>query len=148
MGFKIDRSKAEKRENIEAGWYEVTVINATPSVAKSGNKLIAVDYEIRSDVPQGAQGMKIRFDNFTLTENAEWKIQQFFEAVNFPDGMDFEDEMDAMKTAVGRALRVEVNLEEYNGYKNAKVKNYELSNLGTPVADGPPIFVGEKELPF
>lgn len=147
--FKINHEEAGTGfELIEKGDYEVTVINYTLAQATSGNNVIKVDYEIRSDVPQAHQGQKILYDQFTITEKAMWRLQSIAKAARFPNGMSFNSYKEWADTLLGKTLVITVGHREYNGNTYPDVKGFKESQVDAPVADGKPIVVGENDVPF
>ncbi|KGR88701.1 DUF669 domain-containing protein [Lysinibacillus odysseyi] len=147
--FKINHEEAKGGfELIAPGDYEVTVINYEMKQATSGNNRISVDYEIRSDVNQPHQGQKILYDNFTITDNAMWRLQAVSKAAKFPDGMSFNSYKEWADTLLNKNLVVTVGHREYNGNKYPEVKGFKESQAGAPQQNGPSITVGDSDLPF
>lgn len=147
--FKINHEEAGNGfELIAKGDYEVTVINYQAAQAASGNNVIKVDYEIRSDVLQAHQGQKILYDQFTITEKAMWRLQAIAKAAKFPNGMSFNSYQEWADTLVGKTLIVTVGHREYNGNTYPDVKGFKESQADAPIQDGPSIVVGESDLPF
>ncbi|MER1998397.1 MAG: DUF669 domain-containing protein [Lysinibacillus sp.] len=146
--FKINHEEAGNNfELIAIGDYEVTVVNTVLGKSTNGNNKITVDYEIRSDVPQAHQGQKIQFDNFTITENAMWRLQSISKAAQFPQGMEFSSYKEWADTLLGKHLIVTVGHREYNGNKYPEVKGFKESQFGAPEGSGP-IEVNEDDIPF
>lgn len=142
--FTVDHEKGKGFEPIKAGEYEVTVVNYEMKKADSGNNRIIVDYEIRSDVDQPCQGQKILFDNFTVTENAEWRFHAASKAAGFPNGMKFKNYKEWADTYLNKSLRVVVGEREYNGKKYAEVKGFKESEVAPPKA----IEISDEDVPF
>ncbi|UED76079.1 DUF669 domain-containing protein [Brevibacillus sp. DP1.3A] len=147
MGFKIDHSRAGSDfEPIKPGEYEVVPINYELKPATdSGNNRIVFDYEIRSDVDQPCQGQKLLYDNFTITENAMWRIQQASKAAGFPDGMEFANFKEWADTFKGKAVRVYVGERTHNGKKYPEVKRF-MESIAAPVIEGKPL--SDSDVPF
>lgn len=147
--FKINHDEAGQGfELIEKGDYEVTVINYQMGQSTNGNNVIKVDYEIRSDVPQKHQGQKILYDNFTITENAMWRLQAIAKAAGFPNGMTFNSYKEWADTLLNKTLVVNVGHREYNGNTYPEVKGFKESQADAPAQDTPPVQVGDSDLPF
>lgn len=147
--FKINHEEAGTGfELIAKGDYEVTVINYEMKQADSGNNVITVDYEIRSDVPQAHQGQKILYDRFTITEKAMWRLQSIAKAAKFPNGMTFSSYKEWADTLLNKNLVVTVGHREYNGNTYPDVKGFKESAVDAPVKEGPSITVGDDDLPF
>ncbi|MEK3975544.1 DUF669 domain-containing protein [Psychrobacillus sp. FSL K6-1267] len=146
--FKINHEEAGKGfQPIEKGDYEVTVINFEAKKAKSGNNVISVDYEIRSDVQQPSQGQKILYDNFVIVDTAMWKIQSISKAVAFPNGKEFESYTQWANELLNKTLLVTVDhRKSENGKIYPEVKAYKESKAVAPSSG--PITVSDDELPF
>lgn len=56
--FTVDHEQAKGFEQVKSGEYEVTVVNYELKQADSGNNMIVVDYEIRSDVDRSVPRTK------------------------------------------------------------------------------------------
>jgi hypothetical protein len=56
--FTVDHSKGDGFEIVIPGEYEVMVVNYELKTASSGNNMVVVDYEIRSDVDQPCHGQQ------------------------------------------------------------------------------------------
>lgn len=146
MGFKINHEEAGQGfELIAPGDYEVTVINYEMGKASTGNNKITVDYEIRSDVPQNHQGQKILYDNFTITDNAMWRLQSIAKAAGFPDGMEFNSYKEWADTLLNKNLVVTVGHREWNGNKYPEVKSFKESQVEPPNTK---VEVTEDDIPF
>lgn len=147
--FKINHEEAGTTfELIAKGDYEVTVINYEMKSETGKNPRITVDYEIRSDVPQNHQGQKILYDGFTITDKAMWRLQAISKAAQFPNGVSFTSYKEWADTLLNKNLVVTVGHREYNGNTYPEVKGFKESQVSAPVAQGDPIVVGDKDLPF
>lgn len=144
MGFKINHEEAKGFELIEPGDYEVTVINYELKKATTGNNRISVDYEIRSDVPQNHQGQKVLYDNFTITDNAMWRLQAVAKAAGFPDGMEFNSYKEWADTLLNKNLVITVGHKTYNGNTYPEVKGFKESKVEAPEK----VTVTEDDIPF
>ncbi|OMC87436.1 hypothetical protein BK128_08395 [Viridibacillus sp. FSL H7-0596] len=146
MGFKINHEDASNGfELIAQGDYEVTVINYETKKANSGNNCITVDYEIRSDVPQNHQGQKILYDNFTITDNAMWRLQSIAKAAGFPHGMEFKSYKEWADTLLNKNLVITVGHREWNGNKYPEVKGFKESQIEAPNTK---FEITEDDIPF
>jgi hypothetical protein len=145
MAFKVDHSQATTEfEVITPGEYEVTVINFELKKANSGNNVVVVDYEIRSDVDQKCKGQKILFDNFTVSDNSMWRFQQASKAAQFPNGKDFESFKQWAEAFLNKNIRLVVGEREYNGKKYPQVKAFKVSEV--PAPEG--ITISDDDVPF
>lgn len=146
--FKINHEEAKGFEPITPGDYEVTVINYEQKQSAAGNNMIVVDYEIRSDVAQSAQGQKILYDHFVITEKAMWRFHAISKAAQFPDGMEFGSYKEWADTLLGKHLILEVVDGEPNQKGNVypEIKAFKESLFGVPQDDAP--IVKEGDVPF
>lgn len=143
--FKVDHSKAQDFEPILPGEYEAVPINYELKTAKSGSKMVVVDYEIRSDVDQPCQGRKIQFDNFVVTENSMWRFQAASKAAGFPDGMEFESYKAWADYFMNKPIRLIVGEREApNGRKYPQVTGFKESQFGAPA----PLEISDDDVPF
>lgn len=145
MGFKVDFAQATTNfETIVPGEYEVTVMNYELKKANSGNNVVVVDYEIRSDVDQKCKGQKILFDNFTVSDTSMWRFQQASKAAQFPDGVEFASFKEWAESFLNKHIRVIVGEREYNGRKYAQVKGFKVSEVNPPEG----IKISDDDVPF
>ena len=135
--MKIDYDNAASGGRVYPGEYEGRVSGYQMKTSKNNNQCIQLDYEIRKDVTQECQGECVRYDNFTFTENAFWRICAAAKAAGLPDGMEIPDEYPeyfgmAMK---GRYLRIVVEDKTYNDRTYPAVR--EFLGTATPVRQPP-----------
>lgn len=136
---------------IKKGDYEVTVLNAVGSLAKSSNKpKLEVDFEIRSDVPQEHQGSKIQYNTFTFDHpTAAGIAKSFFLACGMPATYAPETVEQMAKDVIGKTLVIYVTQKKQDdGREFPKASSYKPSNTSAPIPTSPPINVGDKDLPF
>ncbi len=146
--FKINHEEAKGFEPVKPGEYEVTVINYEQKTSSNGNPMIVVDYEIRSDVAQPAQGQKILYDHFVVTEKSMWRFHAISKAAQFPDGMEFSSYKEWADTLLGKHLVIDVIDGEPNQKGNVypEVKAFKESVFGAPKDDAPVVKPGD--VPF
>lgn len=117
-------------EPIKAGEYEVYANAFDIGFSQAGNERVQFNYFIREDVQQPSQGSEIRFDNFTNTPNAAWRMNSLMKALGFQNGTEFPDMLTWAKTMLGRPLRVKVEMEANdNGKEYARVKQLKASQF-------------------
>lgn len=143
--FTVDYSKGDGFEVVKPGEYEVMVVNYELKTASSGNNMVVVDYEIRSDVDQPCQGQKIQFDNFVVSDNTQWRFQQASKAAQFPDGMKLSSYKEWAETFLNKPLRLVVGEREYNGKKYPEVNSFKVSEASAPNND---IKISDDDVPF
>jgi|SRR6185312_4481189 len=146
--FKVNHEEAKGFEPIKPGDYEVVVINYEQKTSNAGNPMVVVDYEIRSDVAQAAQGQKLLYDHFTITEKTMWRIHAVSKAAQFPDGMEFGSYKEWADTLLGKHLVVSVVDGEPNQKGNVypEIKAFKESVFGAPQDDAPVVKPGD--VPF
>lgn len=94
-------------EPVPAGNYDVSIVKAESTLAKSSGKpMIAVQYRIGDGEHEG----RVLFDNFSLQPQALWKLKTLLEALEWggteEDGLEFHpDEL------IGAQLTVAVAVE-------------------------------------
>ncbi|MBF7147069.1 DUF669 domain-containing protein [Bacillus toyonensis] len=141
--FKVDHSQVKEFETIKPGEYEVTVVSYELKKAQtSGNNLVSVNYEIRSDVEQACQGQKILYDNFTVSEKTMWRFQAASKAAQFPDGIQFGSFKEWADAFLNKHLRLSVALKS-NGYP--EVKSLMVSQASAPEIT---VSVNDSDVPF
>lgn len=124
--MKVDYKNTEP-SRIAPGQYEVTVAAFDVVTSTSGNQQVVLDYEIRKDVQQESQGMRIRFDRFTFTDNAAWKINLIAKATGVPDGYDFPSPEWFGKVMMHRSFLATVEERTYNGKTFPNVTRFDPS---------------------
>lgn len=163
--FKVDHTQAEGGfKLLPEGEYEVFPTAADFSTSSNGNPMITVNYKIRDDVDQEGKGQELRFDRFTATERAMWRLQAASKAAQFEEGVEFDTLQEFWTAFKGRAIKVVVEHEEAEFGKNAGkifpvVKGFKASEVGgemsLPKVDNDPfsrnngsIDIQDDDLPF
>lgn len=146
MGFKVDHSAGSNFETVKPGEYEVKAINFTLDKANSGNNMVIVDYEIRSDVDQPCQGQKILYDNFVVTDKSMWRFQQASAAAGFPNGKEFDSYKEWANEFIEKPIRVVVEDRTYNGKTYPQIKGFKVSEAS--FIEGEPIDIKDEDTPF
>lgn len=150
--FKMDEVEEVKGFSpIAEGDYEVTVLNAIGSTAKSSGKpKLEVDFEIRSDVPQEHQGAKIQYNTFTFEHpTAKGIAKSFFKACGMPDNYNPTSVEEMARDVIGKNLIIYiVQKKQDDGRKFPKATSYKPSNASAPIPTAPPVIVGDDDLPF
>jgi len=73
--FKFDEENVNTGfELVVEGKYETVITNAVAGKTQNGKDKLAVDFEIRSDLPQNHQGAKILYNMFTFEHEVSMKI--------------------------------------------------------------------------
>lgn len=130
MSFKFDENNVGVKP-LEAGEYEVYANAYSQEIARTtGNQMIQLNYFVRDDVNQPGAGQEIRFDNFVVTPNSQWRFNALAQAVGTPHGYDFGSPQGWAQAMMGKPVRVVVDMEEStNGKKYARIKSFKKSQV-------------------
>lgn len=159
MSFVIDFNEEEVSKGFELvaeGKYEATIVNAKSEVFE-GNPNIAFDVEIRSDVPQAHQGVKIQYNTLYLVstvaefeENTKNKRNSFLKACGY-SGKQKLNLDEVVRNIIGKPVLVYVKHKASKKdpeQKFAHVTFVAESKVNPSAQEMPSIQVGEKDLPF
>jgi hypothetical protein len=102
----------ERPDHVEAGDYEVEVIDAVETVSKSGHEMI----ELKLKTSAGS----IFYDFLVFTPSAFWKIDAFRAATGEAVTPDLDVDL-TPDDLIGRTGRARLVVEEYNGRKRNKL---------------------------
>ncbi|MEK4745861.1 DUF669 domain-containing protein [Bacillus sp. FSL R9-9481] len=152
--FKFDEENVSQGFGlVEEGKYEVTMI-AAEAKEWQGQYSIGFDVEIRSDIEQKHQGAKILYNTLYLTnsnqdykEDTEKKRNSFLKACGYTGKQEL-DLTAVVREILGKTVLAYVKHETKNDKTFAKVKFVAPSNVTPPEPSGPPISVGDDDLPF
>ncbi|MBG9484832.1 hypothetical protein ABE52_26995 [Bacillus thuringiensis] len=155
--FKFDESNASTGfELVAEGKYEAVIVNTEAGKTQAGKPKLSVDFEIRSDVPQNHQGVKVLYNTFTFEHEVSVKIvNSLLKACGFHNNHVFTSPEDMAKQLLNKNVKITVKHEEYDkvvdGQKQkrtaAKAKYYDVSDVN-PIISGPAVTVGDDMLPF
>lgn len=121
----------ERPDHVEAGDYEVEVVDATETISKSGHEMI----ELKLRTEAGSY----LYDFLVFVPTAFWKIDAFRAST----GETVTPEQDVEIVAddlIGRTGRARLAVEEYNGRKRNKVAAWltgDASETPTTNSDDP-----------
>ncbi|MGG0360365.1 DUF669 domain-containing protein [Bacillus tropicus] len=152
--FKFDEENVSQGFGlVEEGKYEVTII-AAEAKEWQGQYSIGFDVEIRSDIEQKHQGAKILYNTLYLTssnqdykEDTEKKRNSFLKACGYTGKQEL-DLNAVVHEILGKTVLAYVKHETKNDKTFAKVKFVAPSNATPLQLSGPPISVGDDDLPF
>ena len=113
----------------EPGVYDFTIQEARETDSRQGNPMIELRLKIMR--PDGRE--RTVFDYLVFTEGMQYRIRHCFEAI----GLDalYESGDVSAGGMVGASGRCEIHIEEYNGKRNNKVRNY----IGHSAASAAPV---------
>lgn len=150
--FKMDEVEEVKGFQLpKPGKYEAVIINAVAQKTQAQKDMLVVDFEIRSDVPQESQGAKILYNNFTFEHpTARGIAKSLCVAAGYPPNHNFSSCEEMANGLINKNLEIGVKHEKdnKNGNTYAKSSYYNSSNVNPPAQAGPPIQVGDDDLPF
>lgn len=152
--FKFDEENVSQGFGlVEEGKYEVTILTAEENEWQ-GQYSIGFGVEIRSDIEQKHQGAKILYNTLYLTtniedykEDTERKRNSFLKACGYTGKQELDLSV-VVREIVGKTVLAYVKHETKNDKTFAKVKFVAPSNVTPPQLSGPPINVGDDDLPF
>lgn len=152
--FKFDEENVSQGFGlVEEGKYEVTII-AAEAKEWQGQYSIGFDVEIRSDIEQKHQGAKILYNTLYLTSNiqdykedTEKKRNSFLKACGYTGKQELDLNV-VVQEILGKTVLAYVKHETKNDKTFAKVKFVAPTNVNPPQPSGPPISVGDDDLPF
>lgn len=142
MSFKFDENNVGIKP-LEAGEYEVYPNAYSKETARSGNEMFQFNYFVRDDVNQPGAGQEIRFDNFVLTANSQWRFNSLSQAVGTPNGYDFGSPQGWAQAMMGKPVRVVVEMEKDRNDKEwPRVRSFKPSQVPMNVQ---PVFKQNKQ---
>ena len=132
---------------IPDGWYNAFISEIDPITPNptTGVERFNVNYEIQDGDFKGA---KVKYDNFTLSEKAMWKLSALARALGHKKGEkinidEFHDKL------LGKSLKIRVAQEpSYTDptKKYAKVKDYAASELNDVTMDINNFVISDEDL--
>jgi hypothetical protein len=119
----------ERPDHVEAGDYEVEVVDAIETMSKSGHEMI----ELKLKTFAGSY----LYDFLVFIPTAFWKIDSFRAATGESVAAEQEVEI-TPDDLIGRTGRARLALEEYNGRKRNKVVAWLTDNSNQKGANHDP----------
>jgi len=170
MAFiKADKSKAKSFTPIPEGNYECFIESGASKTASTGTPQIDFKLKVRDDIEGQEFGGRILWGRLFFNENTEGIVNGFLQAVDVPDGKEFETAQDLINFVTGKAILAKVKIETYKGedrnvvgYMNAskvgggKIEDpFSSPQQGTRAEEDPfardsdaPIEISDDDLPF
>lgn len=159
MTFKINHDDTYNDSLIPEGEYEVFVKEAKEDYTKNGIQHISVLLVVRDDAAQKYKGAHIWHKIWRGKDNGQYNMQMINtvgKALQIPNGKEYPNLETLLADFVGKHCKVKIKHEEYNGYTNARVVQWQQSKLtaygGLMGNDVPPlgeeIVFNEQDCPF
>ncbi|MBC2100600.1 DUF669 domain-containing protein [Listeria booriae] len=102
-------------ERVQPGTYEVYAHDYQITQGmRTGNQILNMFYTVREDVNQPHQGVKISYDQFTLTEKAEWRFNAALKAAGVPHGVPFETLEQIAQALINKDIKVIVEMDKFD----------------------------------
>jgi hypothetical protein len=124
---------------VEAGEYNVEVLDAIESISSAGNEMIQLKLKA---LPSGA----VFYDHLVFTESSYWKVDLFRSSIGekIETGVEVEVRCDDL---IGRRGRARLIVEEFGGRKKNKVAAWLVGGARPqqPVSKGG---VDDDDIPF
>lgn len=159
MTFKINHDDTYNDSLIPEGEYEVFVKEAKEDYTKNGIQHISVLLVVRDDAAQKYKGAHIWHKIWRGKDNGQYNMQMINtvgKALQIPNGKEYPNLETLLADFVGKHCKVKIKHEEYNGYTNARVVQWQQSKLtaygGLVGNEVPPlgeeIVFNEQDCPF
>lgn len=116
MGISLDFSNVAKRDPLAEGIYNVVLEEMEEKQSSTGKPMLAARFR----EPESNTAI---FENFVLTPDALWKLQNFCNAIGL-DTSEVSDTDAIIEAALGAEVQVKVVQREYNGNVTNSIKNY------------------------
>lgn len=150
MAFRTNNSKASEGNLKDEGYYEVIIDSAKVTQTPGGKQKIALKYIIRNDIQQKYHNGLIFHDVWKKTQPNEddmaiggfnfSQLMAISKAAKLPDGQEYADLGEFLNALVGKAVKVHLYHDPYNG------KTYEKVDMHV-TTDHPEIRHKPKEKP-
>lgn len=112
---KVDFTGVESFNRASEGQHVAKIATAEMKTSQGGNDMIVVAFEVTKGQDKGARV----FENYSLTENALWKLKGMLQAI----GMKCEGKVQLdLDKLVGKVCIIEVSHEEYEGKTRARIQ--------------------------
>jgi len=115
---KIGVNLDDVKDYVEPGWYFVQIVGAEVKDSQSSDSQY-INWRLQIDEPDSEFHKQSLFHMTSLKPNALSMLKNFLEAADVPwgeDGFNTED-------AIGAKLEVKVDVEEYQGRMQNRIKN-------------------------
>lgn len=117
---KLDMTGVESFTRCPEGRWVAKLTKAEMGeVQGSGDDAIKARFEV---IKGEAKGCTV-FETFSLTEKALWKLKMFLDAIGMKSSGRISLDLDKIE---GKVCTIEVNHDEYNGQKRARISSYMM----------------------
>ena len=112
---KVDFTGVESFNRASAGQHVAKIATAEMKTSQGGNDMIAVAFEVTKGQDKGARV----YENYSLSENALWKLKGMLQAI----GMKCEGKVQLdLDKLVGKVCIIDVIDDEYEGKTRAHIQ--------------------------
>lgn len=114
------------------GEYEVLVKDAKVDTLKDGREYINIALVIRNDVPQGYKNAYVWASLWKGKESGQFNMRQIntiAKALNVESGKKYSNYNELLSDFSGKAARVTIKHEEYNGNTNERVAFWNVTKF-------------------
>lgn len=112
---RVDFTGVESFNRASEGQHVAKIATADMRESQGGNDMISVAFEVTKGQDKGARV----FENYSLAENALWKLKGMLQAI----GMKCEGKVQLdLDKLVGKVCIIEVSHEEYEGKTRARIQ--------------------------
>lgn len=126
MAFTTDFSEVQEFADFKAKEYEMIVFDAYEEENKDGtNKAVVIDYVVRNDVDQDKQNAHLWDRQWRSKETGKYHMGFLMgkaKALGIPEGKKYNNMEEFLADFKGRAAKIKVKLEEYNGQEYPRVQ--------------------------
>lgn len=133
MAIVLDHSNVYEGSALKPeGDYEVVVKEAKLDTLKDGREYINIALVVRNDCPQGYRNAYIWASLWKGKESGEFNMKQINtigKALNIPTGKQYADWNALLADFNGKAARVTIKHEEYNGNTNERVAFWNVTKF-------------------
>ncbi|MDR2833645.1 MAG: DUF669 domain-containing protein [Streptococcaceae bacterium] len=165
MAFKFDYSEVKEFQELQEGFYEVVCQSAEEKETNNGKKYIQLDLVVRNDVNQSGQNLHHWHSMFRMKDGRyhQGVLMGLGSSFGISDQKEFNTFEDMLREFHGKAAKMKLRKETYNGETNLRVhyfnktafpqinhkwKEMVPSNSFPSHASEMPIDVSDDDLPF
>lgn len=152
MARPIDTTRSSNSGLFSDGIYKLVVIDSEEMVSKSGNDMVKISLAVLKNGKPVGKAMR---DYLVFSEEAQWKFDQFHDALQLEEGKKI-----LYTFYKGKTVYASITSEEYEGRVNNKIVEYYAPDVakgilakrngGADVVDDIPALTSDDEddIPF